>query len=395
MEFKKRNQGENVKRIQSALNRFGFNLNVDGDFYLKTEEAVKEFQRRNNLDDDGIVGPNTLKALGLDPETLEELSPEDDGTIVFAEKEANELSDVELPPESVQQDIKIYVDYVEKQRIKLLDALLVALKNFETSMSFDSEEDAEPNVFGSLLSTAFDYGVGMVLEQIPGGDLAKDIFDATTAELERAGKASESLAVGTWIQQQRESLGNQQIQITQQQRDRLQLEIEDEFLSRDPQERKELWEQLHDANAKMSRTPDYTIATLQAKLYEQFINAHYADNWDEDSLAGCIEYRLEFEDDEFDFESCRVRAPFRDHIETALNGFLNAGKLPGISLPIDFRVRKRVCLLTENHVPGGHSWFCGWLDADNNITDEPNISVARSGFSSPVWRKYMDHFGDY
>ena len=45
------------------LNKHGFNLTVDGDFGNKTEEAVKQFQRRLNLTVDGIVGSKTFEAL--------------------------------------------------------------------------------------------------------------------------------------------------------------------------------------------------------------------------------------------------------------------------------------------------------------------------------------------
>ncbi len=57
---------EFIKDIQSALNNHGANLKVDGDFGVKTGMAVKEFQRKKKLTIDGIVGPRTLKALGLE-----------------------------------------------------------------------------------------------------------------------------------------------------------------------------------------------------------------------------------------------------------------------------------------------------------------------------------------
>jgi peptidoglycan hydrolase-like protein with peptidoglycan-binding domain len=40
-------------------------IKVDGDFGRGTEKAVKEFQHRNGLTLDGIVGKDTRQKLGL------------------------------------------------------------------------------------------------------------------------------------------------------------------------------------------------------------------------------------------------------------------------------------------------------------------------------------------
>ena len=58
MVYKKGSKGEVVKQIQKALK-----LYPDGIFGILTEEAVKEFQRKNGLTVDGIVGPATLAKL--------------------------------------------------------------------------------------------------------------------------------------------------------------------------------------------------------------------------------------------------------------------------------------------------------------------------------------------
>jgi hypothetical protein len=68
MALKRGDRGDAVKQVQRALIAAGFgvgNAGADGIFGKDTEAAVKGFQRRNNLDDDGIVGPITLRALGL------------------------------------------------------------------------------------------------------------------------------------------------------------------------------------------------------------------------------------------------------------------------------------------------------------------------------------------
>lgn len=56
--YKYGSRGEVVKQIQTALH-----LYPDGIFGRQTEEAVKEFQRKNRLTVDGIVGPATLLKL--------------------------------------------------------------------------------------------------------------------------------------------------------------------------------------------------------------------------------------------------------------------------------------------------------------------------------------------
>ncbi|HEY9751326.1 MAG TPA: peptidoglycan-binding protein [Coleofasciculaceae cyanobacterium] len=56
-------EGSDVERLQTALNKAGFNLVVDAEFGPGTDKAVKEFQKQKKLVADGIVGPNTLSAL--------------------------------------------------------------------------------------------------------------------------------------------------------------------------------------------------------------------------------------------------------------------------------------------------------------------------------------------
>ncbi len=58
--------GSEVRQIQEKLKRWGYyDGDVDGVFGSKTLQAVKDFQRVNNLQVDGIVGEKTLAALGI------------------------------------------------------------------------------------------------------------------------------------------------------------------------------------------------------------------------------------------------------------------------------------------------------------------------------------------
>ena len=55
--------GNFVYILQYLLNQYGYNLSVDGRFGVRTQNAVKDFQKNNNLTQDGIVGRNTWNAL--------------------------------------------------------------------------------------------------------------------------------------------------------------------------------------------------------------------------------------------------------------------------------------------------------------------------------------------
>ena len=58
-------QGDNVRRLQEALNRNGASITVDSNYGRGTKTAVETFQRSKGLTDDGVAGPATLRALGL------------------------------------------------------------------------------------------------------------------------------------------------------------------------------------------------------------------------------------------------------------------------------------------------------------------------------------------
>lgn len=56
-------KGPDVRDAQQRLSDLGYSLDVDGNFGPGTANAVIAFQQKNNLGSDGIVGPNTWKAL--------------------------------------------------------------------------------------------------------------------------------------------------------------------------------------------------------------------------------------------------------------------------------------------------------------------------------------------
>ncbi len=58
--------GKDVINLQTKLKQWGYYKGVvDGNFGASTAAAVKEFQRKNGISADGVVGPGTWSALGI------------------------------------------------------------------------------------------------------------------------------------------------------------------------------------------------------------------------------------------------------------------------------------------------------------------------------------------
>jgi len=59
-------RGNEVKKIQEKLKAWGYySGSADGIYGSQTFEAIKKFQRKNNLQVDGVAGEKTLAALGI------------------------------------------------------------------------------------------------------------------------------------------------------------------------------------------------------------------------------------------------------------------------------------------------------------------------------------------
>lgn len=76
---------DEVADLQMLLNsKFGYYLEVDGNFGKATEAAVKDFQKKHGLTADGVVGKKTWAALGVSPEIVN--PPADNGNNEVAEQ---------------------------------------------------------------------------------------------------------------------------------------------------------------------------------------------------------------------------------------------------------------------------------------------------------------------
>lgn len=66
---------QSVATLQKSLNDRGYSLKIDGVFGSGTDSAVKDFQRKQGLTADGIVGPKTWTALGFSGTAASTSSP--------------------------------------------------------------------------------------------------------------------------------------------------------------------------------------------------------------------------------------------------------------------------------------------------------------------------------
>jgi len=67
--------GRPTATVQARLNRFGYNLSVDGVYGPKTTTAVRHFQADKGLEVDGIAGPNTWAKLNGTPAPVTRPAP--------------------------------------------------------------------------------------------------------------------------------------------------------------------------------------------------------------------------------------------------------------------------------------------------------------------------------
>lgn len=77
-------KGEPVAKLQRRLKELGVDPGpIDGDFGPRTENAVRKYQKQQDLDSDGVVGPKTWNKLGIDVK----------GEVVNADRPATRNSD--------------------------------------------------------------------------------------------------------------------------------------------------------------------------------------------------------------------------------------------------------------------------------------------------------------
>lgn len=65
--YKVGDSGTEVGILQQNLNKFGYKLTIDNNFGINTKNAIIDFQIRNDINSDGVCGPQTIEKLKLSP----------------------------------------------------------------------------------------------------------------------------------------------------------------------------------------------------------------------------------------------------------------------------------------------------------------------------------------
>lgn len=99
-------KGPAVSAMQGMLIRHGYDIEADGKFGAKTEEALKDYQLREGLEADGICGPKTWIALDMT------------------------YADVEMEPEPPQ---KTWDEMSLEERVEDLNAWRLAMTGGDTN----------------------------------------------------------------------------------------------------------------------------------------------------------------------------------------------------------------------------------------------------------------------
>lgn len=76
--LRKGDRGDEVRQLQTMLDRCGYVIDIDGAYGARTEAAVKGFQRGAGLTVDGICGPKTWAALEEALNGVEADDPDED-----------------------------------------------------------------------------------------------------------------------------------------------------------------------------------------------------------------------------------------------------------------------------------------------------------------------------
>ena len=134
-------RGDEVKRLQTALNAQGYGLSVDGVYGAKTQAAVRDYQSKNGLSVDGIAGVNTQGKLygtsGGTPAPASTVLGVSAQTAAGLKPAYNPSKEVETARKAAQE---VEASAPEAPQTGYLDAAWQALQS-QGSFRYDLEQD--------------------------------------------------------------------------------------------------------------------------------------------------------------------------------------------------------------------------------------------------------------
>ena len=140
--IQKGSKGDEVKKWQTYLNTQGYNLSVDGDFGNNTYNATVDYQKKNGLGVDGIVGKNTWGKAGytLSPSS-QDWSYDDFTYDDFEYKDYEESDSVKNAGTALNDHLANKPAKYQSQWQSQLDSLMDSIMNRE-KFSYDLNGDA-------------------------------------------------------------------------------------------------------------------------------------------------------------------------------------------------------------------------------------------------------------
>jgi hypothetical protein len=255
-------------------------------------------------------------------------------------------------------DIQIVQDYCTL-RDGTLQGLVTqfnaGLNDFETTIRSASPTEAQPQILAVLAKSAvrlIEKQVASAIDETVHVDVGPlvELAHAINDEMERAAAATTSLQVGNWIRGLRSSVNN--VLTTQTSFE----DLQDQYGKSDEGERSNLvadiGEQLNQLTAAAKGLKSITNQMFECGLYEDWINAHFAD----DCVDGLGNIHIDLTE-AGEISEVTVNAPLGDKIEGAFNSSL-LQKLTGLDRISDIKVGKKVSLGER----------CGCFDDRNVMT---------------------------
>jgi hypothetical protein len=272
------------------------------------------------------------------------------------------------------QTIRDYVSSVLEAKNKIAISYLSAIDNFQTTVQSASPAEAKPDVLGVILKSGLKYiekkivaaaSAATGVELGPLVEMVHAIYD----EVDRAAKASASLAVGEWIKNTRTAIAKAYTQ--DQTGDSLRTQLEAEYKNNNAGGRGGYIGVIQNGLQAMATVQAPKPEVVEVAFYVAWINQFF----NQDCMDGTGVIYLQYDDDGTP-RSASVIAPQGDKIAGALNNRMSAA---GINSLMNLDVVKKVCRGTD----------CMCFEG-NNVVRKAASSDNTQAFlrSQDTWKKF-------